>query len=133
MSLECSGCCIIRSTALVALFTSLIPIYLVTLRETLPAQIELFTDRSHLQMIEFMISCGIAVEFVKRLLKVKDRYMTQHNYNKNTWDLFLDATQTYEGVMQKLPLIPGSFETFPNIILNDESREGSFRSGSPLP
>ena len=94
------------------------------------ADIELLTDREHLEMVENMIRGGVASVFDK-FFKANNRYVTENNYNdSNTYGVLLDANNLYGGVMEKLPLPLRSFETVQNIDLNkilettNDSEEG---------
>ena len=83
------------------------------------ADIELLTDREHLEMVENMIRGGVASVFDKKFFKANNRYVTDHNYNNyNTYGVLLDANNLYGGVMEKLPLPLNSFEAVQNIDLN---------------
>ena len=95
------------------------------------ADIELLTDRSHLEMVENMIRGGVASVFDKRFFKANNRYVAQHNYNDyNTYGVLLDANNLYGGIMEKFPLPLNSFEIVPDINLNkiletpNDSEEG---------
>ena len=95
------------------------------------ADIELLTDREHLEMVENMIRGGVASVFDKRFFKANNRYVAEHNYNDyNTYGVLLDANNLYGGVMEKLPSPLNSFETVQNIDLNkilettNDSEEG---------
>ena len=71
--------------------------------------IELLTDREHLEMVENMIRGGVASVFDKKFFKANNRYVAEHNYN--TYGVLLDANNLYGGVMEKFPLPINSFET----------------------
>ena len=95
------------------------------------ADIELLTDRSHLEMVEDMIRGCVASVFDKRFFKANNRYVTQHNNNDyNTYGVLLDANNLYGGIMEKFPLPLNSFEIVPDINLNkileapNDSEEG---------
>ena len=45
------------------------------------ADIELLTDREHLEMVENMIRGGVASVFDKKFFKANNRYVAEHNYN----------------------------------------------------
>ena len=101
--------------------------------KTCQADIELLTDREHLEMVENMIRGGVASVFDKKFFKANNRYVTDHNYNDyNTYGVLLDANNLYGGVMEKLPLPLSSFEANQNIDLNKilettkDSEEGYF-------
>ena len=60
------------------------------------ADIELLTDREHLEMVENMIRGGVASVFDKKFFKANNRYVTDHNYNDyNTYGVLLDANNLY--------------------------------------
>ena len=60
------------------------------------ADIELLTDREHLEMVENMIRGGVASVFDKKFLKANNRYVTDHNYNDyNTYGVHLDGNNLY--------------------------------------
>ena len=95
------------------------------------ADIELLTDRSHLEMVENMIRGGVSSVFDKRLFKANNRYLDDHNTGEyDTYGVLLDANNLYGGVMEKLPLPLNSFETVQNINLSkiletsNDSEEG---------
>ena len=76
------------------------------------ADIELLTDREHLEMVENMIRGGVASVFDKKFFKANNRYVAEHNYNNyNTYGVLLDANNLYGGIMEKFPLPINSFET----------------------
>ena len=95
------------------------------------ADIELLTDRSHLEMVENMIRGGVSSVFDKRLFKANNRHLDDHNNGEyDTYGVLLDANNLYGGVMEKLPLPLNSFETVQNINLSkiletsNDSEEG---------
>ena len=61
------------------------------------ADIELLTDREHLEMVENMIRGGVASVFDKKFFKANNRYVAEHNYN--TYGVLLDANNLYGGIM----------------------------------
>ena len=73
------------------------------------ADIELLTDREHLEMVENMVRGGVASVFDKKFFKANNRYVAEHNYN--TYGVLLDANNLYGGIMEKFPLPISSFET----------------------
>ena len=76
------------------------------------ADIELLTDREHLEMVENMIRGVVASVFDKKFFKANNRYVAEHNYNNyNTYEVLLDANNLYGGIMEKFPLPINSFET----------------------
>ena len=76
------------------------------------ADIELLTDREHLEMVENMVRGGVASVFDKKFFKANNRYVAEHNYNNyNTYGVLLDANNLYGGIMEKFPLPINSFET----------------------
>ena len=76
------------------------------------ADIELLTDREHLEMVENMIRGGVATVFDKKFFKANNRYVAEHNFNNyNTYGVLLDANNLFGGIMEKFPLPTNSFET----------------------
>ena len=76
------------------------------------ADIELLTDRVHLEKVENMIRGGVSSVFDKKFFKANNRYVAENNYNNyNTYGVPLDANNLYEDIMEKFPLPINSFET----------------------
>ena len=86
------------------------------------ADIELLTDREHLEMLENMIKGCVASVFDKKFFEGNNNYVTDHNYNElNTYGVLLDLNNLYGGIMEKVPLPLNEFETLQQINLEDIS------------
>ena len=73
--------------------------------KTCNADIELLTDREHLEMTENMIRGGVASVFSKRFFKANNKYQMSFNPDEeSTFGFLVDANNLYGGVMEKLPL-----------------------------
>ena len=72
------------------------------------ADIELLTDREHMEIVENMIRGGVASVFDKKFFKANNRYVAEHNYT--TYGVLLDANNLYGGIMEKFPLPINSFK-----------------------
>ena len=73
--------------------------------KTCNAEIELLTDREHLEMTENMIRGGVASIFSKRLFTANNQYQkTFKPSEESTFGFLVDANNLYGGVMEKLPL-----------------------------
>ena len=83
------------------------------------ADIELLTDRTHLEMVENMVSGALSSVFEKRFFKANNKYVPKQNYNEyDTYDVLLDANNLYDGVREKFHLRLNSFETLSEFNLN---------------
>ena len=83
------------------------------------ADLELLTDRTHLEMVENMVRGGVSSVFEERFFKANNRYVPEHNYNEyDTYGVLLDANNLYGGVMEKFPLPLNSFEKLSEFDLN---------------
>ena len=76
-----------------------------TFLKTCNADIELLTDREHLEMTENMIRGGVASVFSKRFFKANNKYQMSFSPDEeSTFGFRVDAKNLYCGVMEKLPL-----------------------------
>ena len=72
---------------------------------TCNADIELLTNREHLEMTENMIRGGVASIFSKRFFRANNKYQKSFNSAADsTFGFLVDANNLYGGVMEKLPL-----------------------------
>ena len=72
---------------------------------TCKADLELFTDREHLEMTENTIRGGVASIFSKRFFKANNKYMKDFKADEEScFGLLVDANNLYGGVMERLPL-----------------------------
>ena len=72
---------------------------------TCKADLELFTDREHLEMTENMIRGGVASIFSIRFFKANNKYMKDFKADEEScFRLLVDANNLYGGVMERLPL-----------------------------
>ena len=73
--------------------------------KTCEADLELLTDREHLEMAENMIRGGVASIFSKRLFQANNKYLKEFNATEeSSYGFLVDANNLYGGVMEKLPL-----------------------------
>ena len=100
------------------------------------ADIELLRDRTHLEMVENMVSGAVSSVFGKRFFKANNKYVPKQNYNEyDTYEVLLDANNLYDGVREKFHLPLNSFETLSEFNLNrilntpDYSEYGYSRGG----
>ena len=64
------------------------------------ADIELLTEREHLEMVEDMIRGGVSSVFEKRFFKANNQYLDNHDYKDLvTYGVLLDANNLYGGIM----------------------------------
>ena len=69
------------------------------------ADVELLTNREHLEMAENLIRGGVASVFSKRLATMNNEYLTTYDELKATTSaIMLDANNLYGGIMEKFPL-----------------------------
>ncbi|MEO1764425.1 MAG: DNA polymerase, partial [Cyanobacteria bacterium J06629_18] len=69
------------------------------------ADIELLTDREHLEIAENLIRGGISSVFAKRKFEANNKYLPTHNPSQQqTFGFFIDANNLYGGIMEKFPL-----------------------------
>ena len=69
------------------------------------AEIELLTDREHLEMAENLIRRGISSVFAKRNFEANNKYFPTHDPSaKQTFGFFIDANNLYDGIMERFPL-----------------------------
>ena len=69
------------------------------------ADIELLTNREHLEVAENLIRGGISSVFAKRKFEANNKYLPTYNSSqKQTFGLFIDANNLYGGIMEKFPL-----------------------------
>ncbi|MEO1765344.1 MAG: hypothetical protein AAFR83_26300, partial [Cyanobacteria bacterium J06629_18] len=76
------------------------------------ADIELLTEREHLEMVEDMIRGGVSSVFEKRFFKANNQYLDNCDYyDLDTYGVLLDANNLYGGIMEKFPLPLNNFQT----------------------
>ena len=74
------------------------------------AEIELLTDREHLELSENLIHRGISSVFAKWNFEANNKYFpTLDPSAKQTFGFFIDANNLYGGIMEKFPLPLKSF------------------------
>ena len=74
------------------------------------AEIELLTDREHLELAENLIRGGNSSVFAKRKFKANNKYFPTHDPSaKQTFGFFLDANNLSGGIMEKFPLPSKNF------------------------
>ena len=79
---------------------------------TCRADIELLTDREHLEMVENMIRGGVSSIFEKRFFKANNPYLESFDSTKEeTYGVLMDANNLYGGIMEKFPLPLNDFQT----------------------
>ena len=79
---------------------------------TCNADIQLLTNREHLEMVENMIRGGVSSVFEKRYLKANNPYLQSFDPNKEeTYGVLVDANNLYGGIMEKFPLPLNQFQT----------------------
>ena len=67
--------------------------------------VELLTNREHLEMAENLKRGGVASVFPKRLATMNNEYLTTYDEMKATTSaIMLDANNVYRGIMEKFPL-----------------------------
>ena len=77
------------------------------------AEVQLFTEREHLDMIEPAIRGGITSVFESRHFKANNRYLPGFNSEEtSTFGLMVDANNLYGGIMQEKMLPVGDFCCF---------------------
>ena len=82
------------------------------------SDIELLTDREHLEMVENMNRGGVASVFDKKFFKANNRHVAEHNYNDyDIYGVLFDANNLYGGIMEKFSLPRNSLETMQEYIL----------------
>ena len=83
------------------------------------AEIELLTDREHLEMAENLIRGGFSSVFAKRNFEANNKYFPTHDPSaKQTFGFLIDANNLYGGIMEKFPL------PLKNIVLKKEGEIG---------
>ena len=80
------------------------------------AEIELLTNREHLEMAENLISAGISSVFAKRNFEANNKYLPNRDPSvKQTFGFFIDANYLDDGILEKFPL------SLKNLVLKTES------------
>ncbi|XP_075259949.1 uncharacterized protein LOC142351664 [Convolutriloba macropyga] len=75
--------------------------------------LELLTEREHLDMVENLIRGGVSSVFAKRLCKANNKFMPDYKpKQQSTFILMIDANNLYGGIMEKFPLPISTFEMF---------------------
>ena len=75
--------------------------------------LELLTEREHLDMVENLIRGGVSSVFAKRLCNSNNKFMPDYKpKQQSTFILMIDANNLYGGIMEKFPLPIGTFEMF---------------------
>ena len=84
------------------------------------SQVELLTDREHLEMAENLIRGGVASVFSKRLSTMNNQYLSCYDEMKaSTYGIMLDANNLYGGIMEKFPLPLKDFHMDSNTQLSE--------------
>ena len=69
------------------------------------ADIQLLTDREHLDVVEGLMRGGLSSVFAKRLCKANNKYLPDWDSSKpSTYLAFIDANNLYGGIMAHYPL-----------------------------
>ena len=69
------------------------------------AEIELLTNREHLEMAENLIRGGISSVFAKRNFEANNKYLSTHDPSaKQSFGFFIDANNLYGEIVEKFPL-----------------------------
>ena len=77
------------------------------------SDLELLTEREHLDMVENRIRGGVSSVFAKRLCKANNKFMPDYKQKQqSTFILIIDANNLYGETMEKFPLPISTFEKF---------------------
>ena len=72
---------------------------------------ELFTDRSHLEMADNLIRGDVSSVLSKRLARMNKKYLKGFDETKaGTYGLLVNANILYGGILQKFPMPSSEFE-----------------------
>ena len=76
-------------------------------------ELELLTNRDHLDFVENLMRGGVASVFAKRFFEANNEYLPNsfNPYKEHSFGLMIDANNLYGGIMKNFPLPFGNFET----------------------